>query len=215
MTSSPRIWSALLLAGVCSAMFFVHGCSGSSDSSDAGPVGGPVDGGPDLHCSVGDDGGFLVPDGGLLVQPTSQADCHLDAGMDMDMDAGGADMSDFGPTHDGTQAYDDDCKYDVSWSSTAVRENTSVTFTVTIKDLSTNQALTGANPYIEAFLSDTHPGDTSNATTTEGSGGTYTIGPVRFDASGIWTVRFHIFGDCSDAADDSPHGHAAFFVQVP
>jgi hypothetical protein len=37
---------------------------------------------------------------------------------------------------------------------------------------------------------------------------------VRFDASGKWTVRFHFSADCADAVD-SPHGHVAFFVNVP
>ena len=49
---------------------------------------------------------------------------------------------------------------------------------------------------------------------TETSPGTYTYGPIRFDASGKWTVRFHLYEDCVDG-DTSPHGHAAFFVTVP
>jgi hypothetical protein len=170
------------------------------------PVGGPVAGDPDDHCAA--------PDGGLIVQPTSAEACHPDAGED---DAGEDDdgASDFGPTHDGTLAYDDDCKYQVSWKSTDVRAGDDVTFTVIATDLSTNAALTGANMYAEVFLNDTHPGDTARAVTTEKPPGNYTIGPVRFDASGTWTVRFHLFGDCADASEDSPHGHAAFFVDVP
>jgi len=31
----------------------------------------------------------------------------------------------------------------------------------------------------------------------------------------MWTVRFHLFEECSDAPADSPHGHGAFFFTVP
>jgi hypothetical protein len=31
---------------------------------------------------------------------------------------------------------------------------------------------------------------------------------------GKWSVRFHIREDCLDGAD-SPHGHGAFFINVP
>ena len=74
---------------------------------------------------------------------------------------------------------------------------------------------TGANVDIEAFLSDTHPAPNSGVHTTEGPPGTYHIGPVRFDAKGRWTVRFHLHEDCADEAADSPHGHVAFFLDVP
>ena len=33
--------------------------------------------------------------------------------------------------------------------------------------------------------------------------------------AGDWTVRFHFYENCNDAPEDSPHGHAAFFVHVP
>ena len=45
--------------------------------------------------------------------------------------------------------------------------------------------------------------------------GVYKVGPIRFDEAGTWTVRFHLFEECSDNLGDSPHGHAAFFVKVP
>jgi hypothetical protein len=28
-------------------------------------------------------------------------------------------------------------------------------------------------------------------------------------------VRFHLHENCSDVPEDSPHGHAAFYVSVP
>ena len=45
--------------------------------------------------------------------------------------------------------------------------------------------------------------------------GVYKVGPIQFSRAGIWQVRFHLFEECSDDPDDSPHGHAAFFIQVP
>jgi hypothetical protein len=45
--------------------------------------------------------------------------------------------------------------------------------------------------------------------------GTYTLGPLRFDKKGKWTLRYHIRGDCVDLTEDSPHGHVAFFLDVP
>jgi hypothetical protein len=59
-----------------------------------------------------------------------------------------------------------------------------------------------------------HPSP-STGSTTETSPGVYQIGPIVFDQPGQWTVRFHLYGSCFDLAPDSPHGHAAFFVQVP
>ncbi len=50
---------------------------------------------------------------------------------------------------------------------------------------------------------------------TEIAPGIYKVGPLAFPQAGIWQVRFHLFEECSDSQDDSPHGHAAFFVQVP
>ena len=66
-----------------------------------------------------------------------------------------------------------------------------------------------------AFLSDVHPAPNTDAKATATSAGTYTVGPIRFDAAGTWTVRFHVSEECTDVAEDSPHGHAAFFVRVP
>jgi hypothetical protein len=36
-----------------------------------------------------------------------------------------------------------------------------------------------------------------------------------FDQSGRWVVRFHYFETCSDVPEDSPHGHVAFYIDVP
>ena len=44
--------------------------------------------------------------------------------------------------------------------------------------------------------------------------GTYRVGPVLFDKKGKWDVRFHL-NECCNDGPTSPHGHAAFWVNVP
>ncbi len=77
-------------------------------------------------------------------------------------------------------------------------------------------AAVGATPVrVEVFLDETHPAPNTDVVVTEGPTGTYQIGPVRFDKPGKWTVRFHFNEQCEDTEADSPHGHAAFYVDVP
>lgn len=75
--------------------------------------------------------------------------------------------------------------------------------------------VTGANPYVQVYLSNTHPAPQTDSKTTEDPEGTYRIGPVRFDAAGDWTVRFHLFDECTEVDEATPHAHVAFFVRVP
>lgn len=114
----------------------------------------------------------------------------------------------------GTSGDDDDCKYHVVWKSSPVCENDGVTFTVTVTSKSDGKPVTGAGTLIEAVLGDTHSSPMTG-NTTEDPPGTYQIGPVLFDEPGKWTVRFHIHEECTDVSDESQHGHAAFFVDVP
>jgi len=174
-----------------------------SASIDLGPGGGPVTGPLDTHCVNPDDMGPKK-------QETSQLSCHLgeDGGT-------GSDTPDYGDTMYNASGDDDDCKYQVSFTVNPVFENKDTTFVVKATNTSDGKPVTGAAIRVEAFLSDTHPAPNSGAKVTESAGGTYTITPVHFDASGKWTVRFHLFEDCSDGAEDSPHGHAAFFLNVP
>ena len=72
----------------------------------------------------------------------------------------------------------------------------------------------GAEPDSDVFLNDTHAAPNAGTKSAEKGNGVYEIGPIRFDQPGQWTVRFHFFGICPDAPD-SPHGHAAFYVNVP
>jgi hypothetical protein len=69
---------------------------------------------------------------------------------------------------------------------------------------------------IEAFTTvGVHVNPDHDTTFKPKGAGVYEVGPITFDQSGTWVVRFHIFEDCSDAPADSPHGHAAFYLDVP
>ncbi|MGZ3420599.1 MAG: hypothetical protein ACXVEF_34140 [Polyangiales bacterium] len=188
-------------------------CSSNSattaPAADAGPGGGVVSGAADSHCMG-------------KKQPTDPSACHpVDGGTtdtghedaSTDSGEGGTESSDFGPTMYGSEGDDDDCKYHVKWSITPTHLNEDETVSVTITRTVDGMPATGADPNLEIFLDETHPAP-SSGTTTEGGGGSYTISGVRFDASGRWTVRFHVYETCVDG-ETSPDGHVAFFVSVP
>jgi hypothetical protein len=176
-----------------------------------------VSGTQDSHCA------------GKPAQSTSQASCHPDAAAASD-DAGQGDAGQgdaggggndagadnpYGPTEYNAEGDDDDCKYHVKWASSPPLQNSDVTFQVTATRKSDSQPATAAAPRLEVYLNKTHPAPNTRATATETSPGIYQVGPIRFDASGNWTVRFHLYEDCEDLLHDSPHGHAAFFMSVP
>jgi hypothetical protein len=167
-----------------------------------------------------------------IKQATDQASCNIqpEAGDDTGDDAasddagptdggptGDCDPSEYGPAMYGQKGSDDDCKYDVNWTSTPVCEGgNGVYFTVSATKRVDGTPLTGAKPYIESVQACSHPSPTAVQSQTEESPpGTYKIGPIVFDRPGGWVVRFHFYGDCADGVDSSPHGHAAFFVTVP
>jgi hypothetical protein len=183
-------------------------CSGAialacSNGSPSCPTpGGAVQGSPDDHC--------IDPDGGgPLVQTISQASCNVPP------PDGGAQPADYGPTLDGNSGDEDDCKYHVSWTSTPVCQGDGIVFTVNVTNKADGTPLTGADTGTEVFLSVLHPGPTPFVNSKEGPPGTYVTEPAKFDQSGVWTVRFHFFENCTDTLEDSPHGHVAFRVQVP
>ncbi len=184
------LFASAVIVGVASA------CS----SSDGGATGGPVAGAADTHC--------VLPDGGTQAQPINLANCQGTPGAD-------AGVIDYGPTRYNAEADDDDCKYHVKFTSAGVQQNANASFTVTATVKATSLAATGANLDAEVFLNVTHPAPNSGQKTTESGGGVYQIGPVRFDAPGRWTVRFHLHEECVDETADSPHGHVAFFLDVP
>ncbi len=168
-------------------------------NSNNGPTGGVIVGALDTHCSL--------PDGGQQAQPTDTAACHPDGGT--------VTTVDYGPTKYNAASDDDDCKYHVTFTSTSVQANQNVTFTAVTTRKTDGAPAAGAKTSLEVFLSDTHPAPNSNQRSTEGPAGTYAIGPVRFDAAGQWTVRFHLYEECSELLDTSPHGHVAFYIWVP
>jgi hypothetical protein len=201
------------------AMVLAAGCSSSSSStSTAAAVAGPVD----MHCVMNDEPikqqiGECVAEGAdASTSALSSDDAGSDAGAD-DASADGGDNggSDFGATLYNSEGDDDDCKYHVKWTSTSVKESSGATFDVNLVRLFDGKPATGADVQVEAFLTETHPTPSVDIKTTETAGGNYQIGPVTFDAPGKWTVRFHFYETCSDTPEDSPHGHAAFFVNVP
>jgi hypothetical protein len=239
MTSTDSgVFARSRALGLATALVVVAACSSSSSGSGgstqpaavtcASP-GGAKAGPQDDHCTAG---------GMDIKQATNQASCAApaDAGGGGDDDAAssgddGGGPGDGGPTGDcepdefGATMYnnsgsDDDCKYDVTWSSTPICEGgNGVYFTVTATNRVDGSPLTGAMPYIESVQACVHPSPNpplpALTSTEETTPGTYKIGPIVFDRPGGWVVRFHFFGSCDDTLETSPHGHAAFFVDVP
>lgn len=188
---------SLLLAVAASLL----ACSSSKN------YGGPVFGAVDNHCFQLADGGF--PGGPMFAQPTSAASCHPDGGGD-----GG--VASYGDTRFNSGGNDDDCKYLLTWSVTPVAQQEDVTFTVAVVNAVDGTPATGAYTYAEVYLAaQNHLSPSVNPPVAENSPGVYTVGPVLFDQPGQWTVRFHFYEDCLDLLPDSPHGHAAYFVNVP
>jgi hypothetical protein len=187
------------------------------EEEDAGPAGAAAPGAPRDHCALAD--------GGRRVQKTDPGACDAGIPGDVTGDDGGGDdgggdaaaTSDnpYGDTMFGIEGDDDDCKYHLKWSATPIRQGTDVTFNLAVTKTADGTPLAGGAVRTEVFLSLVHPAPDTNETWPESPAGTYAVGPVRFDAPGRWTVRFHIDEQCSDFDEASPHGHAAFFVDVP
>lgn len=187
-------------------------------------------------CSVSDGGAPGTSDAGATgIADAADDDAGRDSGsVDEDAaatpkpgpcDENGTDGA-YGSTMYGTEGDDDDCKYHVTYAPMC--GNGGTYFVVTAVYLTRtgidggSAPLTAASTLAEICLSDTHPGPnidsrppTGNQEVVEGPPGTYTIGPIQFDAPGNWTVRFHFNEFCCDIVPDSPHGHAAFFFTVP
>jgi hypothetical protein len=167
--------------------FGLVGCSADEGGAAKGPA--------DDHCK------------GKKPQPTSLKVCHM---------SGNADPADYGDPMYGDEGDDDDCKYHVTWTSTDIVETVNVSFTMKVVSLTDGKPVTGSESYMESFIGN-HPSPNTNPamSASEDPKGTYTIGPVLFDEKGKWTVRFHIYEQCTDVSDESPHGHAAFYIDVP
>ncbi len=206
-------------------------------------VGGAVQGAIDNHCYLDPNGNS--PGGPVATQVVNQSSCmstslYPDGGPPPDeigcglfpdggpagctpsctLPDGGPAGCDppYGDTMYNSWGNDDDCKYQVGWSSTPVVKNGNVMFSFTALHTVDGTPATGANVYAEVFLpSANHLSPTTMPAVQEtpAGSGVYTIGPVVFDQSGMWTVRFHLNEECLDLLPDSPHGHAAFYVNVP
>ncbi len=208
------------------AVALVLACTTKAKGPSCTSPGGAVTGAQDTHCDsptgpivqvvdqaactsplpdagTGDDGGAAGDDGGAVP----------DAG-----DIGNCGDPGYGATMFGQSGADDDCKYDVTWTSTPICEGQPVYFTVTATTRTSDHSpVTGANPRPDVVLDCTHPipNDPKPADPSpETSPGTYTVGPLEFDQPGRWVFRFHFFETCNDVAA-SPHGHAAFYIDVP
>ena len=208
------------------------GCSGTAAAPDGGSGGGTgadspsgvVIGPLDSHCTSSDGGLTAQPIGLCQVDdpstvPANAASCNVtfarDGGAGAVASDGGVSPSEYGPTMYGSAADDDDCKYFVSWTATPIKENADTYFTVTVLRLADMAPASCAGVRPDVSLSISHGAPAPRNPSTEIAPGVYKVGPIKFDAPGIWTVRFHFFEECSDAPKDSPHGHAAFYVKVP
>jgi hypothetical protein len=177
------------------------GGSGSSGASGSGGSGAPPDGGSagaKDAGSGGTSGGDAAACGGPV--PSSMPDTHCAT-----PDGGRGDSV---PPHNGNEADDDNCLYHMKFTVPCIQRNQNVSFTLDMKNLGTMTPATGAAPEIEATIGN-HPIPNSNPMTTE-KNGVYTIGPVRFDRMGRWTLTFHVY-------DSAPakHSHVSFYLDVP
>ena len=193
------------------------GGGGASTGADspAGVVIGPLD----SHCTASDGGLMIQTIGACEVDdpttvPANTASCNVTFNNGTVGD-GGVPVSDYGTTMYGSAGNDDDCKYYISWTANPIAENANTFFTVTALRLADMTPATCAGIRPDVSLSISHGVPAPANPSTEIAPGIYRVGPIKFDAKGIWTVRFHLFEECSDAPDDSPHGHAAFYVNVP
>ncbi len=202
----------LVLAAFSGAALLGVACS-DEDEDEPTPAeciagSGVVAGAENTHC--------VAEDGSPIVQVIGA--CETGTEPEEEEEGEEHDEEEEHAVNFGSAADDDDCKYRVSFTNTCVALDEPVTFTLSLTRKSDNQPGTGTNPaFPEVFLADdlTHISPSNNITAEEGPDGTYEIGPVVFDRSGRWVIRFHYFENCSDLPPDSPHGHAAFYIDVP
>ncbi|MEO8902625.1 MAG: hypothetical protein ABI488_11510 [Polyangiaceae bacterium] len=230
--------STVVIFALSSGLVAGSGCS--SDTSTPAVTGtfdvaAAVSGPQDDHCTgqplgVSDPAACTTAEnsdaagaGGAAPDDTAPADTSP-GGASATSDCNLVHDADYGETLYNSAGDDDDCKYQVAWTSTPVALNQDVTFKVTASAKKDNSPLEGlttdtnALSRVEVYIpcDSTHrpPNVDFKATISETAPGVYTAGPFRFDKPGRWVVRFHFYEQCNDQ-EDSPHGHAAFFVDVP
>ncbi len=210
--------TGLLLNASCSS-------DASTDSGSSAP-GGPISGATDAHCK---DVTPVAVDAAECMTPEADSSAGGAPADTGDNGAAGTDCNathdaEYGETLDGDEGDDDDCKYHAAWTSTPIRLNEDFTVTLTTTDNTTQKPLEalddGVLPLsrVEVYQpcqpNRRPPAQDVSAKFTETSPGVFTGGPLRFDQSGRWVIRFHLYEQCLDG-EHSPHGHIAFFVNVP
>ena len=228
MTQRPP--ASLALGALLLTAVIVVACS---NSTPPGTAGGFVSGANNEHCVASvylDAGNVVEVDAGQYID--AEGNFVQEVGICGPPPGGVAPASQYGNTNYGNQAADDDCKYNISVALVPVYENTDVTFVVTATSRVDGGPAIGAKPLAEVFLcegpppasnapcSSVHPAPPSGQQTVESPPGTYSIGPIQYDApgnadTGYWTTRFHFFETCDDGPPQSNHGHAAFYIEVP
>jgi hypothetical protein len=224
MILAHRTSSILMLA---SALVLGFGCS-SSDApapAEAGPAGGPVSGVVDSHCF----GSTVTVEPATCSGDTSPGGAGGASESAPESAGGAADCAqthdaEYGDTRFNSDGDDDDCKYHAAWSSTPIRLDQPVTFTVTAMNKASGAALeplsdggvplTRLDVYQPCQPNRRGPAQNLSAKISELMPGVFSAGPIQFDQSGRWVVRFHWYEECVDG-EHSPHGHIAFFVDVP
>jgi hypothetical protein len=201
-----RGWRVGVLPVLGALLALAVGGAACSDDEETNPPaciggGGPVlSEAPDNHCMG------RVQDIGACVSAADEDDL-----------ASGDEEEELGVFF-GREADDDDCKYRVSFTNTCIALNQPVTFNLSLRRKQDNGVASGALPSNpEIYLADDpgHISPSNEITAPESPAGSYAIGPIVFDRSGRWVVRFHFFETCSDLPEDAPHGHAAFYIDVP
>ena len=191
------------------------GCGGSSKSGTDGGAdmaaslmckGAPVAGAQDMHC---------YSDAGNLFVSVDEAQCTVDAGDDS-----GDGGSDFGDTMYNTTGNDDDCKYSVSYvvSSGGICENEDTYFTVTLKNAIAGTPVTGGTANGNTFRAEVFLTDTHRPTPRSRRRSTWAAASTRW--ARIRSMVRSVDGSLPllrelHRTPTSPHGHAAFFVNVP
>jgi hypothetical protein len=151
----------------------------------------------DRHCSV---------EGGTSIAiPVSTTLCSKPSG-DAGASAEGGEPSWI------FESDDDECKFHVQLATTCESaSDLSVTFALT--KLIDGTPASGAAPYVDAYLSITHFAPSAGVTA-DVAPGVYSISHIQLDASGAWTLEFHLYASCP-LGTSSPHAHFTTFFEVP
>lgn len=236
MSWKPACILALAAVAACSTKNNSGGDSGPPEAGNCAMPGAAATGPADTHCvgpggmpivqvtttagcyadaaSAGDDAGGGGGDAATDASADAAADAPTDASGDGNIGNCGDDR--YGPTMFGNAGSDDDCKYDVKWTSTPICRDMPVYFTVTATRRSDGSPLTGAPAIPDVVLDCAHPiPNNPIMPSPEPMPGVYTVGPIIFDMPGRWVFRYHFREECMDFSAESPHGHAAFYVDVP